>query len=65
MESYKGLSRATLLERLAGYANPDALSAMSDNALLAEYCEGMVASSKMFPGHTPGTEIEALSGNAR
>ena len=48
MYSYKGLSRATLLERLAMHPNAGSFADMSDDDLLAEYCEGMVAASPMF-----------------
>jgi hypothetical protein len=48
MESYKSLGRAALLERLAGGRDAVAPAAMSDDDLLAEYCERMVAASKMF-----------------
>ena len=48
MESYKGLTRETLLERLAAHPGAAALAGMSDDNLLAEYCEGMVAASNMF-----------------
>ncbi len=48
MDSYKGLSRATLLERLATHPNAGSFAEMSDDDLLAEYCEGMTAASPMF-----------------
>lgn len=48
MESYKGLTRKTLLERLTGHPDAAGLGAMSDDELLAVYCEGMVAASNMF-----------------
>jgi hypothetical protein len=46
--SYKGLDRATLLERLATHPNAASFAEMSDDELLAEYCEGMVAASTTF-----------------
>jgi hypothetical protein len=48
MDSYKGLGRATLLERLATHPNASSFAGMSDDDLLAEYCEGMAAASPMF-----------------
>lgn len=48
IESYKGLDRKTLLERLVQHPNVTALANMTDDDLLAEYCEGMVAASPMF-----------------
>ncbi len=39
----KGLSRATLLQRLRKPANFDPQGAVSDTDLLAEYCEALVA----------------------
>ena len=48
MASYKGLSRATLSERLATHPNAGLFAGMSDDDLLAEYCEGMTAESTMF-----------------
>jgi hypothetical protein len=48
MDSYKGLSRAALLERLATHPNAGSFAEMSDDDLLAEYCEGMAAASPMF-----------------
>lgn len=48
MESYKTLNRDKLLERLAGRSDAAALAAMSDDDLLAEYCEAMVAATPMF-----------------
>lgn len=48
MDAYKGLDRATLLERLATHPNAGSFAGMSDGDLLAEYCEGMVAASTMF-----------------
>jgi SEC-C motif len=43
MECNKGLPRKTLLDRSAAALNIDALKCMSDEDLLALYCEGMVA----------------------
>lgn len=48
MDSYKGLNRATLLERLASHPDAASLAEMSDDDLLAQYCEGMAAASPMF-----------------
>ena len=48
MESYKSLDRATLLERLATHPDVALFAKMSDDDLLAEYCEGMAAASTMF-----------------
>lgn len=48
MDSYKGLSRAALLECLATHPNVSSFAEMSDDDLLAEYCEGMAAASSMF-----------------
>ena len=48
MDSYKDLDRATLLERLATHPNAGSFPAMTDDDLLAEYCEGMTAASTMF-----------------
>ena len=44
MEASKGLSRDTLLERLALRPNFENLKNMNDADLLAEYCEGLAAS---------------------
>jgi hypothetical protein len=43
VEANKGLSRATLLERLGKPADFDPNGAVSDEDLLAEYCEALVA----------------------
>ena len=43
IESYKGLPRATLLERLGKSADFDPDGAVSDEDLLIEYCEALVA----------------------
>lgn len=43
MEAFKGLSRDTLLDRLAAAPNFDDLKNMNDTDLLAEYCEGLAA----------------------
>ena len=43
MEANKGLSRATLLQRLRKPADFDPQEAVSDTDLLAEYCEALVA----------------------
>lgn len=48
MESYKNLTRAQLLGRLTGGSDVCALATMSNDDLLAAYCEGMVATSKKF-----------------
>jgi hypothetical protein len=48
MESYKGLDRLTLLGRLANQPNAASFNDMSDDDILAEYCEGMAAVSPMF-----------------
>lgn len=48
MEAYKGLDRATLLERLATHPGSPSVAEMSDNDLLAEYCEGVAAASTIF-----------------
>jgi hypothetical protein len=58
IESYKGLSRDVLLERLAGHPDAAGFAVMSDDELLAIYCESMVAASSMFrqataPAETP------------
>jgi hypothetical protein len=44
MEAHKELSRETLLERLAHSPQFEMLKDLSDDELLAEYCEAMVAS---------------------
>jgi hypothetical protein len=46
MECHKGLSRQTLLERLAAAPNFDALESLDDGELLAAYCEGWVAATE-------------------
>ena len=56
MESYKGLARAALLERLASHLDAAMLAGMSDEELLAVYCEGMVAASSMFRQATASAE---------
>jgi hypothetical protein len=43
VEANRGLSRATLLERLSRPADFDPHGAVSDADLLAEYCEALVA----------------------
>jgi len=43
VEANKGLSRATLLQRLGRPADFDPHSTISDADLLAEYCEALVA----------------------
>jgi hypothetical protein len=43
VEANKGLSRATLLQRLSRPADFDPHGAVSDADLLAEYCEALVA----------------------
>ena len=43
MEANKGLSRATLLQRISGRDLPDLDPQVSDTDLLAEYCEALVA----------------------
>ena len=48
MESYKSLDRPTLLERLATHPHAGTFAEMSDDDLLAEYCEGMAAASPML-----------------
>jgi SEC-C motif len=48
MESYKTLSRDQLLERLGALLDASTIASMSGEDLLAAYCEGMVAGSKMF-----------------
>jgi SEC-C motif len=48
MESYESIDRATLLERLTTHPNTASFAGMSDDDILAEYCEGMVAASSMF-----------------
>jgi hypothetical protein len=45
VEANKGLSRATLLQRLGKSADFDPLGAISDTELLAEYCEALVAAA--------------------
>jgi hypothetical protein len=55
MKSYKDLSRAALVERLAGYLDANALAAMTDEDLRAVYCEGLVAGSKIFGQPSPAT----------
>ena len=49
MDSHKGLSRVALLDRLAGHIRNDLLAAMSEDDLLATYCEELVAVSNMNP----------------
>lgn len=49
MKSYRELTTETLLERLVTHHDAAELAAMSDEELLAVYCEGMVAASNMFP----------------
>ena len=44
----QNLDRATLLERLAAHPDATSFAEMSDDDLLAEYCEGMAAGSTMF-----------------
>jgi len=48
MESYKSLDRPALLERLATHPHAGTFAEMSDDDLLAEYCEGMAAASPML-----------------
>jgi hypothetical protein len=56
MESYKGLARDALLERLVGHPDAAGFAGMSDEELLATYCEGMVAASSMFRQATASAE---------
>ncbi len=56
MESYKALARDALLERLAGHPDAAGFDGMSDEELLAMYCEGMVAASSMFRRETTPAE---------
>jgi len=56
MESYRLLSRNTLLERLSGHPNAAGCGEMSNEELLALYCEGMVAASGLFTHATASTE---------
>ncbi len=44
MEANQGVSRDALLERVAAWPHFEQLKSMSEAELLAEYCEGMVAS---------------------
>jgi hypothetical protein len=44
MDAHRGLSRDALLQRVAGWPNFAQLKEMGDDDLLAEFCEGMVAS---------------------
>lgn len=48
MDSYKGLDRLTLLGRLANHPDAASFNDMSDDDILAEYCESMAAASPMF-----------------
>lgn len=48
MGTYKGLDRSTLLGRLANHPDAASFNDMSDDDILAEYCEGMAAASPMF-----------------
>ena len=48
MESYKGLTREALLERFTAHLDTAGFACMSNDELLAIYCEGMVAGSRMF-----------------
>ena len=48
MDSYRRLGRAALLERLATHPNAGSFTCMSDDDLLAEYCEEMAAASSIF-----------------
>jgi hypothetical protein len=49
VESYRGLSRDQLLARFAGAPDFEAVRALSDEDLLYQFCEGMVAAT---PGIT-------------
>jgi hypothetical protein len=44
IDAHRGLSRDALLQRVAAWPNFAQLKEMGDDDLLAEFCEGMVAS---------------------